>query len=130
MATAGYSVFLFTEDIELAANIGRITELLVEKSPNKHALRSRLCNELLSTLKMIKEPWHSVVALFPGVYNSAMLAGDIENACICRWTYSAGNLWVAAQGLDHIYKHSLLSIKEMVGLASSWLDLAVLIICH
>ena len=107
-------MFLFTEDIELAANIGRITELLVEKNPNKHALKSRLCNELLSTLKMIKEPWHSVAALYPDAHNSAMLAGDVESACICRWSYSAANFWVAAQGLDHVYKHLVMCIKEMV----------------
>ena len=86
LATAGYSIFYFTEDYELASNIGKVSESLVEKSSNKHALRSRLGNELIGTLKMLYEPLHSVATGWPGLYHSAMMAGeDPDYALICHW---------------------------------------------
>jgi len=74
---------MFTEDVPLATHIGKVSESLVEESPKKNILRSRLSFELLSTLRMMREQWHSVLSLYPQYYNSAMLAGDTENATIC-----------------------------------------------
>ncbi|KAL7543135.1 hypothetical protein ACHAXR_012438 [Thalassiosira sp. AJA248-18] len=113
LVTAGYSLFLFTEDIPLASTIGRVSELLVDASPERHVLRSRVCNELYTTLKMIEQPWHAVVALYPGLYKSAMLSGDVENAMICRWSYISAGYWVAAMDLDGCFKHLLMCIKEV-----------------
>jgi len=114
-ATAGYSMFLFTENVRLASHIGKVSEFLVEESPNKHALRSRLCIELVVTLKSITEPWHSVMNLFPGLYNSAMISGDVENAIICRWAYCIGTFWGCAFDLLTVAKHYAKCIQDAVG---------------
>lgn len=116
LASAGYSVFLFAEDIQLASHIGKVSESLVEESPNKHALRSRLCKELVGTLKLITEPCHSVIASFPELYNSAMMAGDVENAMFCRGWYCGGSFYTGASNLVSLSRHYVQCIKEAVGL--------------
>jgi len=113
LATAGYCMFLFTEEIQLASNIGKVCETLVEKSSMKHVLRSRLCNELFATLRMIKEPWHSVAMIYPDLYNSAMLSGDIENAMICRWSYCSAGFWLGSMNLTSVSRNVALCIKEV-----------------
>jgi len=112
LATAGYSVFLFTDNLQLASHIGKVSESLVESSLSKHALRARLCLELIVTLKTITEPMHSVVALCPDMYNSAMIAGDVENAVICRWSYCSGGFWTGAFNLVPLSKNFILCIQE------------------
>jgi len=112
LATAGYSVFNYTDDIQLASQMGKLSESLIEESPKKHVLRSRLCNELVSLLKSIAEPIHSVLPLYPELYNSAMQVGDVENAMICRWSYIAASLWIGATDLYSVSKHLVLCIKE------------------
>lgn len=86
----------------------------MEESPNKHALRARLCKELVCTLKMTTEPFQSVVASFPELYNSAMMAGDVENAMICRGAYCAGIFFTNGSNLLSVSKHYVRCIKEAV----------------
>ena len=85
LATAGFALFLFTDNIQLATHIGKVSELLVEESPNRNTLRSRLANELIGTLQILQSPFHSVGLRYPELYQSAMLAGDVCSALICRW---------------------------------------------
>ena len=94
MANVGFSLFLFTEELELASHLGNVCEALIELSPNRNTLRSRLCNELFGTLKSIKSPWHQVKDAFPELYSSAMLTGDVENALLCRWSYYGTKYWI------------------------------------
>jgi len=75
-------------------------------------IRSRLCNELVSLLKSIAEPIHSVLPLYPELYNSAMHVGDVENAMMCRWSYIAASLWIGATDLYSVSKHLVMCIKE------------------
>ena len=107
--------FLFTKDIQLASHIGKVSESLLEESRNKHALRARLCNELVGTLKVVTEPTQSIVASFPELYNSAMMAGDVENAMICRMTFCVGSFWTGASNLVSLAKHYVQCIQEAVG---------------
>jgi len=65
---------------------------------------------------MIREPWQSVVALCPELYNSAMLSGDVENACICRWSFCSGGFWTASLDLFSASKLTVVCIKEVVSL--------------
>jgi predicted ATPase len=111
-ALAGYSMFVFTEEIQLAWKLGRVSESLVEENPKRHALRSRLCNEL-TTLKSIKEPWQSVQALLPSLYDSAMLVGDVESAMTCRWAYCISALFEGTQGLASLRVEASLCVKEV-----------------
>jgi len=79
----------------------------------KHVLRSRLCNELFATLKMIKEPWQSSHPIFLGLYDSAMLSGDIENAMICRFNCCIGLFWLGVLDLPSVSKYASMCIKQM-----------------
>ena len=88
--------YLLTEDLQLAGHLGKVSELLVEESSKKHRLRARLCIELYIALKLLREPWPSVVALLPGLYNSAMLVGDVGNALICLWNHAGVGYWTGA----------------------------------
>lgn len=70
--------FTFKDDVNLGYRIAKVCDRLIEESPNKHALRSRLCRELDCNLKAMVEPQHHVVPLLLERYNSAMLCGDVE----------------------------------------------------
>mmetsp|Transcript_12564 Transcript_12564/g.27248 ORF Transcript_12564/g.27248 Transcript_12564/m.27248 type:complete len:1558 (+) Transcript_12564:111-4784(+) len=87
LVTAGYGLFSFTDDEQLGYRIGKVGESLIEESPNRHALRSRLCLELDITLKILVEPVQSVISTLPDRYNSAMHAGDVGTALQCRRLY-------------------------------------------
>lgn len=63
---------------------------------------------------MIKEPWQSVWAIYPGLYKSAMLSGDVENATICRWSYLAAGYWVGTMDISSVLKQLVPCIKEVV----------------
>ena len=106
--------FLFTEEIQLAFDIGKVCETLVEESPKKHILRSRLCDELFFTLKVAKEPCQSVTALLPGLTTSSLMAGDVENAVYSRWTYCCTLFYAGMIDLVSFSKYSVLCIKEAV----------------
>lgn len=106
--------FLFTEEIQLAFDIGKVCEILVEESPKKHILRSRLCDELFFTLKVAKEPCQSVTALLPGLTTSSLMAGDVENAVYSRCTYCISLFYTGMIDLVSVSKYSVLCIKEAV----------------
>ena len=52
-------------------------EYLREKSPNRHQLRSRLARVWDSSLKAVFEPAQAVTSVFPSLFESAMLTGDV-----------------------------------------------------
>ncbi|KAL9184820.1 hypothetical protein ACHAXT_002597 [Thalassiosira profunda] len=112
LAIAGYSTFLFADDVPLALQIGRVCEALIAESPQKHLLRSRLCNELWGTLKLLREPVQAVTAEFPEMYRSAMLSGDIESAVMCRWLYPCACFWSGALSLSSVSQHLVGCMKE------------------
>ena len=101
----------------------------MEDSPKKHALRSRLSNELFASklqycytihcnffeaLKSTMQPFHSVVAIFPDLYNSAMLAGDVENTLMSHWNYCAASFITGAMNLKSLLKQFVMCIKDAV----------------
>ncbi|KAL9178272.1 hypothetical protein ACHAXT_001700 [Thalassiosira profunda] len=114
LALAGHSMvrFLFTDDVLLALQTGRICEALIAESPQKHLLRSRLCNELWGVLKMIQQPMQAVTAEFPEMYRSAMLSGDIESAVLCRVTYPCACFWTGASSLSSASQNLVGCLKE------------------
>jgi len=109
-ATAGYSEFIFTENLQLASHIRKVTESLVEESPNKHALRARLCVEMATS--MLTEPIPSVLAHWSDLYNSAMMAGDVANAGLCRLHYCIGGFWACLFDLVTVARHFGQCIQE------------------
>jgi len=113
LTTAGYSIFMFTEDIQLASTIGKVCETLVNESPMKHVLKSRLCNELYATLKMLSEPWQSVHGYLADLYNSAIMVGDAVNASICYWSYCAGGFFTGALDIRSVSNNLAMCIKEV-----------------
>jgi len=104
--------FHYTDDIQLAQHICKVSESLVEESPKRHLLRSRLCKELTSVLNVIVEPCISSLPIFPELYNSAMLSGDVENAMICRWWYCAVYFWIGACSIFSASKKMVLCNQE------------------
>jgi len=94
LVTAGYSLFSFTDDIKLGYRIGKVGESFIEESRNRHALRSRLCFELDSTLKAVIEPMQPAVAQCPDRYDSAMLAGDVASAMLSLLAHCIGSLHI------------------------------------
>jgi len=137
--------FSFTDDIKLGYRIGKVGESLIEESPNKHALRSRLCFELDGTLKALVEPAHCVVSLLPDRYNSAMvslffhvvfllwqlslliificltqlyykLAGDTGGAMLSLLSYCIGRLHIGSE-LMPLSKSFAACIKQTVRLS-------------
>ena len=107
--------FSFTDDIELGYRVGKVGESLIEESPNRHALRSRLCLELDSTLKALVEPAQSVVAILPDRYNSAMLAGDMDSAMLSLLAHCIGTLHIGSE-LKSLSKSFVACIKQSVRL--------------
>ncbi|KAL9184818.1 hypothetical protein ACHAXT_002595 [Thalassiosira profunda] len=112
LAIAGFSMFLFTDDVLLALQTGRVCEALIAESPQKHLLRSRLCNELWGALKMLREPVQAVTLELPEMYRSAMLSGDIESAVMCRWLYPCACFWSGALSLSSVSQHLVGCMKE------------------
>merc|ERR1719157_533873 len=105
LATAGQSLVLFAEDIQLASHLGKVSESLMVEIPNRHMLRCRLCNELVTSVKLYTEPTELVAPLYIELYHSAMMVGDFENAMMCRWSYCSIDFWTAASGLFSVSNH-------------------------
>jgi len=57
------------------------------------------------------------MSIFPELYNSAMLAGDIENALFARWNCCGYGFWTTIEDLQSVSKHIALLIREAVGAA-------------
>jgi len=106
LTTAAYSM------IETCLISAPFCELLVEESPNKHALRSRLSNELVATLDAIVKPIQSVISRYPEMYKYSMLAGDVQSAVISRWHYCASRFVSGGVELFHLSKDFVLCIQE------------------
>lgn len=102
-----------SDDIRLGYRIGKVGEALMEESPNRHALRSRLNHEMYGSLKSLVEPFQSAVNCFPDVYNSAMLAGDIGNAMFSLLGHCIGSLHGGLE-LASITRMFEKCIKQMV----------------
>jgi len=92
LVTTGYGLFSFTDEARLGYRIGKVGEELIQESPNRHALRSRLVHELDGTLKAFVEPVHSLNATFHDIYNSALMSGDIDCAMLSSVGYCVGLL--------------------------------------
>ena len=86
---------------------------LIEESPNRHALRSRLCREL--AWRSLVEPQQSMVPHFHDRYNSAMLTGDVESAMICLLTYCTASFY-SGTNLASLSKTFRSCIKQSVRL--------------
>ena len=65
-------------------NIGKVAETLIEESPNRHALSSRLFLELDGVLKLLVEPAQNIQETLVERYNSAIMTGDVITALRCR----------------------------------------------
>ncbi|KAL7533852.1 hypothetical protein ACHAXR_005484 [Thalassiosira sp. AJA248-18] len=77
LAMTGHSLFLFTDDMELAYRVGKVGEYLREESPNRHSIRSRLSLIWEGGLRAVMEPAQAIIAIYPSLYDSAMLVGDV-----------------------------------------------------
>ena len=110
--------FAFKDDIELGYRIGKVGETLIDESPNMHALRSRLSHELDSNLKLVVEPIQTVVDNFPDRYNSAMMVGDVDMACLSLLAYCVGKLTVG-ENLFTLSKSYIACIKQSVSNVSA-----------
>ena len=111
------SQVLFTEnieeDIELACRIGTVSESLIDESPDRHRLRSRLCLQLVF-LTFFKGLASSMLPLFPELYHSAMMAGDLESAMMCQFNGLKVEFWTAAVDLASVSNHFVRFIKQAV----------------
>jgi len=85
---------------------------LIDESPNRNMLRSRLCREMVGSIKIYTEPYSSVLPLLAELYNSAMLVGDVANACLCRYCSCIVEFWTAALDLPSMSKRIISYIKE------------------
>ena len=104
---------MFTEDFELACYVGTVSESLINESPARHMLRSRLCVELVA-FKLFKRLASSMLPLFPELYHSAMMVGDVESAMQCRLTCWMVEFWTAAVDLVSVSSHIVRFIEEAV----------------
>jgi len=111
LVTAGFSLFSFTDDIQLGYRIGKVGESFIEESPNRHALWSRLCFELDGNLKAMVEPMQSAVGNCPDRYNSAMLTGDIDSAMMSLLAHCIGSLHIGTE-LTSLSKLFVACIKQ------------------
>ncbi|KAL9184830.1 hypothetical protein ACHAXT_002607 [Thalassiosira profunda] len=104
LVSAGCSTFLFTDNTQLAFRMGNLGETLINESPQKHMLRARLWRPC-STLKTMSEPFAKVVALYPDLAQSALLAGNVDVAMSCRVGNCWGGLW-AGENLKIVLGHT------------------------
>lgn len=86
---------------------------MIEKSQNMHALRSRLCFELDSTLKAVVEPMQSAVSECSSRHNSALLAGDITSSMMSLLAHCIGSLHIGME-LTTLSKMFVNCIKRSV----------------
>ena len=89
---------------------------MIEESPQKHSLRSRLSRELVASVKTAKEPWQSVAALLPELRTSALMAGDVESAVFCQLSRCTSEFWLRLTDLVTVSKHLEMCIEEAVSL--------------
>lgn len=87
---------------------------MIAHSKRQHALRSRLCIELEGTLKCMVEPVQSAVSLFPELYDSAMLTGNVALALTCRRLYCNGIFFTGKSDLMTCSKHLVKCIQQSV----------------
>ena len=100
--------------MQLGYKIGEVGEALIEESPNKHSLRSRLCLELDGTLKAMIEEHDSLLAT-PDRYSSAMLIGDVGTALHCHRLYCVGS-FMTGSPLISLSKHFITCIQQLVSI--------------
>jgi hypothetical protein len=93
-----------------------MSETLIEESPKKNVLKSRLCRELVASPKTAKEPWQSFAALFPELRTSALMAGDVESAVFCQLSRCTSEFWLRLTDLVTVSKHLEMCIEEAVSL--------------
>ena len=99
---------------------------MIEESPKKHSLRSRLSRELVASVKTAKEPWQSVAALLPELRTSALMAGDVESAVFCQWSHCSSEFWLRLTDLVAVSKHLELCIEQAVSLNAGFYTLCFL----
>ena len=119
LATAAFGLFTFKDDIELGYQIAKVCDTLIEESPNKHALRSRLCRELDCTLKAVVDPQQDVVPRLHDSYNSAMLAGDVETAMSCLSFFCTGSMYTGEE-LSSVCRKFKGCIERAVSRGNTW----------
>ena len=76
---------MFTDDAHQAYRVGKVGECLRDESPNKHVLRGRLCHQWETTLRTAVEPVQAVLTLYPSIYDSAMISGDVVR--VGQWVF-------------------------------------------
>ena len=107
------SQILFAEDIELACHVGTVGQTLIDESPDRHMLRSRLAREFQSFRYFMGNAL-SMVPLFSELYHSAMMVGDVESAMNCQFQCWHLEFWTAAVDLNLVSNHIVRFIKEAV----------------
>eukprot|EP00581_Thalassiosira_minuscula_P001914 CAMPEP_0183748936 /NCGR_PEP_ID=MMETSP0737-20130205/68026_1 /TAXON_ID=385413 /ORGANISM="Thalassiosira miniscula, Strain CCMP1093" /LENGTH=1365 /DNA_ID=CAMNT_0025984679 /DNA_START=116 /DNA_END=4210 /DNA_ORIENTATION=+ len=86
LAFMSHALVHYSTDFQLATQIGRIAESLINDNQNQHSLRARL-TQLMCTIKIFFEPGQACVEFCLNGYNSAKIVGDVDNAMLCGMIY-------------------------------------------
>jgi len=92
-------------------HVGTVCESLIDESPARNMLRSRLVVGLIA-LKFFKGLASSMLPQFPELYHSAMMVGDVESAMMCRFAWWLVEFWTAAVDLISVSNHIVRFIKD------------------
>ena len=86
-------------------------EALIEDSPKKHALRSRLAHELTHAIGLFEPLQKLTKSFYPDGYQSAMLTGDHATALMCKLLFCTGGLCFGAP-LQTLTNHLISCIQQ------------------
>jgi len=87
LAHMSYVLLQYSDDVELAGHFGRLCENCMIGNPQEHSLRARL-TQLHCTVKYFVEPFQTSAATAQNAYNSARIAGDVDNAMLSLVVYT------------------------------------------
>ena len=76
----------YSDDVHMASWMGMLAEHLINGNPDEHSLRARLTLQHC-TVRTFFEPFQSAVDTCQNGYNSARIAGDVDNAMLSLWVY-------------------------------------------
>ena len=75
----------YSDNVHMASWMGMLAEYLINGNLDEHSLRARLT--LLCSVRYFVKPLQSAVGTVQDVYNSARIAGDVDNAMLSLCVY-------------------------------------------
>jgi len=79
-------MLLYSDDFQAATKIERIAESLISENANEHSLRARL-TQFTINIKVFAESVQMNAECLRMAYQSAKIAGDVDNACLIGLMY-------------------------------------------